>query len=330
MLSKKRLTTILRKIKPRLKACDLCPRRCGVNRTAGDLGFCRTSDRPSVGAICNHSGEEPPISGVLGSGTIFFSGCNLRCTFCQNWQISQYKIRSDQDLELPQVGQQILKLFSRQPVENLSFVSPTHTVVQMLEILKYLVCNSPAPEGPCFSEMPVIYNSNGYDLEEVICSLEGIVDIYLPDFKYGPDGDSRRLSMVPDYTRVACRAIAAMIEQVGFLTTDKRGVARRGVLIRHLVLPNRLADSMWVLRYIRDSFGQKTPVSLMAQYYPTPNVRGDLLMSRTISYGEYNRILEEVDRLGLILGWQQELSSNFFYRPDFEDLEHPFESEDRG
>ena len=264
--------------------------------------------------VCDHHGEEPPISGTTGAGNVFLAGCNLRCRFCQNWQISQDGEPTRFDCTPGEAAARIRDLVTRRRPENIAFVSPSHACVQMLQVITELAD----------VDRPLVYNSNGYDALDVLEHLDGVVDIYLPDLKYGDGAQADHLSSAPDYTARACAAIEEMVRQVGFLETDANGIARRGVLVRHLVLPNRLADTAWVLGWLRDTFGPRVPVSLMAQYYPTHRSREDPLLSRTLGNGEIARVLNELDRRGLEAGWTQDLRASDHYRPDFDTDGHPF------
>lgn len=301
-----------------LECCRVCPRNCGVNRLKDERGFCRTGRLAHVASHCVHRGEEPAISGSRGSGTIFFGNCNLRCLFCQNRQISQ---GSDTGEEAGpwQIADMMLEL-QRKGAHNINFVSPTHVAPQMAEAIVVA-----ARRG---LRIPIVYNSNGYESVEMLRLLRGFVDIYMPDMKYGDDESAELCSFAPGYVYAAEAALVEMKRQVGHLRLDGMGVAVRGLLIRHLVLPNDLAGSGRVLRFIRRALGRETYVSLMSQYFPCHKAVGHPLLGRPVRAGEYARVLDEMDRLGLENGWIQELQSSAYYRPDFGadyDGSHPFE-----
>ncbi len=226
-----------------LEECTVCPRNCRVNRLKGEEGYCLAGRNPYVTSVCDHHGEEPVLSGFNGSGTIFFGGCNLRCVFCQNYQISQkpqYFRRFETTVD--ELAKNMIELQNTYHVHNINFVSPSHFVPQMVEAIYKAV--------PLGLNIPIVYNSNGYDSVEVLKLLEGIVDIYLPDFKYYDNQNSKEYSGVGDYVSKAKAALKEMYRQVGDLKVDERGIAQRGLIIRHLILPNDLAGSEKVLEWI--------------------------------------------------------------------------------
>ncbi len=301
-----------------LADCTVCPRDCHVNRLKGKMGFCLAAANPYVVSVCDHHGEEPVISGSRGSGTIFFGGCNLRCVFCQNFQISQRpKYFRQFELTTAQLAERLLYLQNELHVHNLNFVSPSHFVPQMVEAI-YLA----AQQG---LKIPIVYNTNAYDSLHVLKLLEGIVDIYLPDFKYFDDDSAWRYSKIKDYVPVAKQAIAEMYRQVGTLVLDREGIARKGVIIRHLILPNDIAGSVPILKWIATELSPEVTISLMSQYFPTHKADRYPLINRKIRYSEYARVVEVMQNLGFDQGFVQEMDAPDFYLPDFEKEGHPFE-----
>jgi len=300
----------------RLGNCSVCPRKCGVDRLGGELGACRTGRRAMVASFCVHRGEEPCISGNMGSGTVFFAGCNLACIYCQNCEISQEWEEGKGEVTPEGLAGIFLELESR-GVHNINWVSPGHVVPQAVEALSLA-----AQRG--FS-LPVVYNSNGYDDAGTLKLLDGIVDIYLPDMKYSDDGAAEELSEVREYTASAKAAIKEMWRQVGDLETGEDGVAAKGLLVRHLVLPGGMSQSAEVLRFLKEEVSPDVAVSLMAQYYPAHLAETDPRIARPLAVAEYEEALDLLDRLGIGNGYVQELSASGSYRPDFSKDGHPFE-----
>ena len=241
-----------------LECCELCPRRCRVNRLQGETGICRTANEVAVSSCGPHFGEEAPLVGSQGSGTIFFTHCNLRCMFCQNYTISQ--LGDGRPASKGEIARMMLSLQKR-GCHNINFVSPTHVVPQILEALQVAA-------GLGLS-IPLVYNSGGYDSVETLKLLDGIVDIYMPDMKYSDDINARRFSGVKEYPAVNQAAVKEMHRQVGDLDLDERGVAKRGLLVRHLVLPNGIAGTEEVVRFLAQDISPNTYLNVMAQYYPS-------------------------------------------------------------
>ncbi|MGA1866545.1 MAG: radical SAM protein [Thermoplasmatota archaeon] len=240
-----------------LKSCRVCPRCCGVDRSIENIGFCRTGSKAVVSSYGPHFGEEPPLVGRKGSGTIFFSGCNLGCQFCQNWDISQ-RI-SGEKVDAIRLSD-IMMSIQGFGCHNLNLVSPTHVVPQILEALE-LACMKGF-------ELPIVYNTGGYDSLDTLRLLDGIIDIYMPDMKYSDPAKGSRYSLVDDYPEVNLSAVKEMHRQVGDLTIDDDGVAMRGLLVRHLVLPNDIAGTSSIMRFLADEVSMDTYVNIMAQYRP--------------------------------------------------------------
>ncbi len=302
----------------KLKECTLCPRECRVYRTKDEHGFCRSGLLPVVASYCVHHGEEPVISGTRGSGTIFFGYCNLRCVFCQNHQISQSarSIRNN-EISIERLAEIMLEL-QASGCHNINFVSPSHCSAQIVKAVEIA-----ASKG---LNIPLVYNSNGYDSLETLKHLEGIIDIYLPDIKYGDDNTAFKYSMAADYVVHSRAAILEMKRQVGDLVVDHQGIAKKGLIIRHLVLPNDLSDSEECFRFISEEIGRNTCISAMSQYFPAHKAFKHPLLSRSIRASEYEKVLEWLEAYGLDNGWVQDYSSRDYYCPDFE-KEQPFVAE---
>ena len=305
-----------RRLEARLASCDICPRECRVNRLAGELGFCHSGSQPIVASFCDHHGEEPVLSGSRGSGTIFFGNCNLRCVYCQNHQISQdWQQQKENEIDCRRLAEIMLHL-QEMGCHNVNFVSPSHFVPQIIRAVAKAV--------PMGLKLPLVYNTNGYDAIKTLKELDGIVDIYLPDLKYASDERAQELSDAPDYVGHARNAIREMYRQVGGLVVDSSGVAWRGVIVRHLILPNGLAGSRQSLTWLAGEVSAGVSVSLMSQYHPAHRAHQYPLLSRPISLSEYEEALEVMDRMGLTGGWAQAMASHRIYLPDFEREGHPF------
>ena len=283
------------KLNKLLEKCHLCPRKCLVNRLQDEKGFCGAGRRVVVSSYNLHFGEEPPISGYRGSGTIFFTHCNLRCCFCQNYPISQ--LGNGQEVDISELATMMTKL-QKLGAHNINFVTPTHFVPPIVEALEVAV-----GEG---LKIPLVYNSGGYDSVETLQLLDGIVDIYMPDAKYSSPETARRYSKADDYFEVNKKALLEMHRQVGDLKMDKEGIANRGLLIRHLVMPEDVVGSRKVLEFIAKNISQNTYMSIMAQYHPAHLAFEFPELSRRISKREYDAVLKMADELGLERGWRQD------------------------
>ncbi|MFB0526237.1 MAG: radical SAM protein [bacterium] len=277
-----------------LEKCRLCPRKCLVNRLQDEKGFCGAGKRVAVSSYNLHFGEEPPISGYRGSGTIFFTHCNLRCCFCQNYPISH--LGNGQEVEISQLAKMMVKL-QKLGAHNINFVTPTHFVPQIVEALELAI-----REG---LNIPLVYNSGGYDSVETLKLLDGVVDVYMPDAKYSNPQSARTYSRADDYFEVNKKALLEMHRQVGDLKMDKEGIARQGLLIRHLVMPEDVVGSRKVLEFIAKNISQNTYMSIMAQYHPAHLAFEFPELSRRISKREYDAVLKTADELGLERGWRQ-------------------------
>jgi putative pyruvate formate lyase activating enzyme len=279
-----------------LSHCELCPHCCGIDRLVGEQGRCRSPAMPVVASANLHAWEEPPISGTRGSGTIFFGGCTGRCRFCQNYPISQLGVGREVGLE--QLAQMIVRLQER-GAHNINFVTPTHYVAAILASLPIAV-----ERGLC---IPLLYNSSGFERVETLRQLEGVIDIWLPDAKYASEEAGRSLSGFPDYPSHNRSALREMYRQVGDrLETDDEGIARRGMIVRHMVLPSGLAGTREVLTWIAESLSPQVHVSLMSQYFPAYQCVDDELLGRKITVEEYEGAIAALDEAGLVNGWIQE------------------------
>lgn len=303
-----------------LRNCRNCPRDCGTDRTKNFGGYCRSGLLPIVSSYSPHFGEEPYISGTNGAGNIFFGNCNLRCIFCQNFEISQnWREEKKHEVSAERLAEIMLEL-QRKKCHNIGLVSPTHFSVQILEAV-----HSAALKG---LNIPLVYNSNGYDSVEMLKYFDGVVDIYLPDFKYGNDEYGMKYSDAVNYFENACMAIREMYRQVGDDLVIENGVVVKGLIIRHLVLPNGLAESEKIFEFISSELSRDIYISLMSQYFPSHKSHNDILIDRTIRSSEYEKTLELMEKYGLHNGWIQELESSKHYRPDFiSSRDVPFRSE---
>jgi putative pyruvate formate lyase activating enzyme len=305
-------------LEARLTRCDLCPRNCGVNRLVGEIGFCRSGAQPIVASVCAHHGEEPPLSGTKGSGTIFFGNCTMRCVYCQNHQISQdpRKMRSH-EIGVTALSHEMLRVQNELGCHNINLVSPSHFVPQIVRALCEAV--------PLGLHLPLVYNTSGYDSIETLKLLDGIIDNYLPDIRYASKTAAEKYSRTPDYVGNARAAIKEMHRQVGGLILDDDGIARRGLIVRHLILPGGLAGSEESLAWLAENVSRGVHVSIMAQYYPAHRAARFPELARRITPAEYEDVLAVMDRLGMENGWIQELDSPDSYQPDFGREGHPFQ-----
>jgi putative pyruvate formate lyase activating enzyme len=274
----------------------LCPRACRADRRWGRTGYCRSGRLPAVASWNVHHGEEPPISGARGSGTIFFSNCNLACAYCQNWPISQ--LGQGKEVSFEELAGMMLDLQER-GCHNINFVTPSHMTAQIIISLELA-----AERG---LRIPLVYNSSGYDSPDSLELLDGLVDIYMPDIRYLDQAASKRYSDAADYPDVVRVALREMWRQVGPLRLDDEGVAYRGMLVRHLVLPNNLSQSLECLEFLAREISPRVYLSLMAQYFPAHKATGMPELSRGITFEEYQAVVERAEELGFGNGWFQEL-----------------------
>jgi putative pyruvate formate lyase activating enzyme len=272
-----------------LEDCDLCARYCFVDRRKTTEGAaCRTGERAVVASYGAHHGEEDPLRGSRGSGTIFFSWCSLRCVFCQNWDISQKGV--GREAEPAEIADMMLEL-QRQGCHNINFVTPSHVVAQIIAAV-----HDAAKRG---LRLPLVYNTGGYDSPEALALLDGIVDIYMPDMKYGDSALARRYSRARNYVEANRRAVREMHRQVGDLVVDEDGVAQRGLLVRHLVLPQHIAGTEKVLEFLAREISRDTYLNLMDQYRPCYRANEYPELDRPITGAEYAEALALAERLGL-------------------------------
>jgi len=304
-----------------LASCTVCPRDCGNDRLANVLASCASGLDPVVSSYTAHFGEEPVLSGTRGAGNIFFGNCNLRCVYCQNWQISQdWKTQRGNEVTVERLAEMLLELQAR-GCHNIGFVSPTHYAPQMAKAVLRA-----ARAG---LRLPIVYNTNAYDSVEVLRLLDGIVDVYLPDFKYADASAGWLYSKVPDYPERAREALVEMYRQTGSaLVFGEDGLLMRGLLVRMLVLPNGVAGVGESLAWIAETLSPRVAISLMAQYYPIHRAASNeryAALSRGITADEWEEALAALEALGFENGFQQELeTANRYYRPDFTDRETPF------
>ena len=291
-----------------LEECTICPHKCKVNRLDGKIGRCKCDSNIKIALASIHNYEEPCISGKNGSGTVFFSNCNLNCIYCQNYEISQLgkgKIITIDHLAEIFINQQ------NKGVNNINLVTPTMYVPQIIEAIKIAKLNG--------LKIPIIYNTNGYENVETVKMLDGYIDVYLPDLKYYSDEIAKKYSKVDNYFKIATEAIKEMKRQVGNPIFNDEGIITKGVIIRHLILPNHIQNSKNILKYIKENFDDDTYVSVMAQYFPTYKATEDSLLNRKINKKEYAEIENYLYNLNIKNGYIQELGEHEEeYVPDFD------------
>ncbi len=301
-----------------LENCTQCPHECGINRFSNKLGYCKSDASFNIPSICNHKGEEPVISGKNGICNVFFSSCNLQCIYCQNYQISRHKnnyVLRINNYELKDIIAEIIKCLDS-GCKSVGFVSPSHHIPQLK-----LIINTILDEGykPIF-----VMNTNAYDKVETIQSFEGLIDVYLPDFKYSDNQLSKEYSDVSNYKEIALDSIKEMNRQKGAnLILNESGIATSGLIIRHLVLPGLIENSINSLRLIAKEISNEVHLSLMSQYSPTINVCNHPYLNRKLTKEEYQVVVDEMEKLGFENGWIQEIESSDYYLPDFNRTE-PF------
>jgi putative pyruvate formate lyase activating enzyme len=293
------------------KDCILCPRQCHVDRTRGDIGYCRLPAKIIMDCAQPHHGEEPPLSGIHGAGTIFFSSCNLGCIYCQNYQISHNP--TGKELDVSELARIMLDLQKR-GCHNIEPVTPTPQTPLIMEALL-----SARSKG---LHIPFVYNCGGYEDARIIKMLEKMVDIYLPDFKYAIAKDAMVFSEAPDYPGYVLDSVKEMVRQVGDELEMENGIALRGVIVRHLVLPGLLENSREVFRHIKKGISTSISISIMSQYTPVPRVQGQPMLGRRLTVQEYNQVVSYAFDLGFENLFVQEVNE-FSLTPDF-DKENPF------
>ncbi|MDD2752856.1 MAG: radical SAM protein [Candidatus Omnitrophica bacterium] len=278
-----------------LESCTICPRKCKANRINDELGFCKTGKNAQVYSFLPHQGEEPPISGDNGSGTIFFSHCNMHCVYCQNYKFSQMEAGKETDpKELAKIMLQLQTL----GCHNINLVTPTHVMPQILKALLIAISTG--------LKIPLCYNTSGYELPEIISLLDGIIDIYLADLRYADAEVALKYSNAPDYPRYSQLALKEMYRQVGIPKLNQQGLIERGLIIRHLVLPNNLSGTKEIMRFIAKELSPETYISLMSQYLPCHKANEFPELSRRISSEEYKQAKKIMHQYGLENGWTQD------------------------
>lgn len=291
----------------KLKECRLCPHNCGVNRLEGKKGRCNCDDKLRISLASIHAYEEPCISGKNGSGTVFFTNCNMKCKYCQNYEISQ--LQKGKEISIEHLAEIFLNQQEKK-VHNINLVTPTSYVYQIIEALDIAKKNG--------LTIPIIYNTNGYEEKETIRLLKGYVDVYLPDLKYYSDEIAKKYSSVEHYFGTAAIAIKEMYKQVGNAKFNKDGIIQKGVIIRHLVLPNHILNTKHILKWVKENMPQDIYVSVMAQYFPTYKAKEDLLLNRKLTKKEYKQVEEYLYCLDLKNGYIQELGEHEEeYVPEF-------------
>ena len=281
-----------------LEKCTICPHNCGINRLDNQIGRCKSRDTVKVALYSTHNFEEPCISGKKGSGTVFFSNCNMNCVFCQNYEISQQGKGKEISIE------ELADIFIKQQekdVENINLVTPTSYVPQIIEAIKIARSHG--------LKLPIVYNTNGYEKVETLKMLEGYVDIYLPDFKYSDNDLGKRLSKVDNYFEIVTDALKEMYRQTGKAVFNEEGIMQRGMIIRHLVLPNHILNSRRVLKWINENM-HDVYVSVMAQYFPTYKAKEIDDINRKLTKEEYEQIENYLYRLDMENGYIQELGEH--------------------
>ena len=282
-----------------LEKCEICPHRCKVNRQEGKIGRCRCNDKIKIALVSTHNYEEPCISKIHGSGTVFFSNCNLSCMYCQNYEISQ--LGRGKNITIQELADIFIKQQSK-GVNNINLVTPTMYAYQIIEAIKIARKNG--------LRIPIIYNTNGYENVETIKALEGYIDVYLPDLKYYSNEMSKKYSKIDNYFEYATKAIKEMYNQVGIAKFDENGIIQKGVIIRHLVLPNHLQNSKHILKWIKKNMPDDIYVSIMAQYFPTYKAKEDKCINRKLNKKEYKEIETFLYTLNLTNGYIQELGDH--------------------
>ena len=302
---------MIEKIKE-LEKCEICPRKCKVNRLKGEKGFCNLGSEIKVALVSSHDFEEPCISGIgkdtKSSGTVFFSNCNLKCVFCQNHEISQEG--KGKAITIERLAEIFLEEQERQ-VNNINLVTPTMYAYQIIEAIKIAKAKG--------LHIPIIYNSNGYENVETLKALNGYIDVYLPDLKYYADDLAIKYSSAPHYFKIATRAIKEMYNQVGGPVFDENGIIQKGVIIRHLILPNHVQNTKRILKWIKENMPKDIYVSVMAQYFPTFKAKNMENINRKINLKEYREVENYLYALDLENGYMQDLGKHEEeYVPEFD------------
>ena len=282
-----------------LEKCCICPHNCSVNRLEGKIGRCKATKNVKIALYSIHRFEEPCISGENGSGTVFFSNCNLNCQFCQNYEISQ--LGRGKEISIEELADIFLKQQDKK-VENINLVTPTSYVVQIIEALKIAKNNG--------LNTPIVYNTNGYENIETIKMLDGYIDIYLPDLKYADNNLAKQLSGIDNFFETATTAIKEMQRQVGTPIFNDNGIMQKGLMVRHLVLPNYIENSKEVLKWLHENLPTTTYLSIMAQYFPTYKAQENSKINRKLNQTEWQEILDYIEELEIENGYVQELGEH--------------------
>lgn len=282
-----------------LEKCEICPHKCRVNRLEGQKGICKSSDKVKIALYSTHNFEEPCVSGENGSGTVFFSNCTMNCIYCQNYEISQFG--KGKEISIEELAEIFIKQQEKK-VENINLVTPTSYVPQIIEAIKIARKNG--------LKIPIVYNTNGYENIETLKLLEGYIDIYLPDLKYYYSELGSKYSKVNNYFEIATNAIKEMYRQVGAPKLNKQGMMEKGLMIRHLILPNEVENSKQVLKWIKENLDENVFVSIMAQYFPTYLAKDVEKLSRKITKDEYEEVENYVYELDLKNGYMQDLGEH--------------------
>ncbi|MGD0796051.1 MAG: radical SAM protein [Dehalococcoidales bacterium] len=312
-----------RALEARLAACDMCPRECGANRLKGKTGHCGSGALPIVSSFCAHHGEEPALSGTRGSGTIFFANCNMRCVYCQNYQISQDpKAQHSNKIETRVLAERMLYLQNGLGCHNINLVTPSHFVPQIVRAVLEAATGG--------LRLPLVYNTSSYDSLKTLRELDGVIDIYLADLRYASNENGWKYSHARGYVEASRAAIKEMYRQVGNLKLDEEGIAQKGLIVRHLILPNDIAGSADSLGWLAGEVSPEVTVSIMSQYYPAHKAarRRYPELARKITPEEYAGVAALVEKLGMENGWTQGMESAENYRPDFS-MNEPFDVKKR-
>lgn len=282
-----------------LEKCRICPHECKINRNKNEIGRCKGTDKIKIALYSTHNFEEPCISGKNGSGTVFFSNCNMNCIYCQNYEISQ--LGKGKEITIDELAK-IFLIQQEKGVENINLVTPTIYVMQIIEAIKIARKNG--------LSIPIIYNTNSYEKVETLKLLEGYIDVYLPDLKYWDNDLGLKFSRINNYFDIATKAIEEMVRQVGTPKFDNEGMIKKGVIIRHLVLPNQIENSKMILKWIKENLPNNIYVSIMAQYFPTYKAKNVESLNRKLSQNEWNEIENYIEKLEIENGYIQELGEH--------------------
>ena len=282
-----------------LTKCEICPLKCKIDRTKNKIGRCKSTDKIKIALYSKHNFEEPCISGKKGSGTVFFSNCNMNCIYCQNYEISQ--LGKGKEISIQELADIFIEL-QNSGVENINLVTPTSYVLQIIEAIKISKKNG--------LKIPIIYNTNGYERVETLKLLKGYIDIYLPDLKYYDNKLGKKYSNIDNYFDIATKAIKEMYNQVGIPYFDNCGMLKKGIMIRHLILPNNIENSKNVLKWIKDNTDERVYINIMAQYFPTYKAKENKELNRKLNQEEYEEIENYVYGLGIENGYMQDLGEH--------------------